>query len=92
MPVQRTQPVPILSLIPVPPTEPMTMADGAEGGDPDGDGEDNRTYCFCERVSYGEMIACDDTQCEREWVSPHVLLAYIKFFIDFPYSSSILHV
>jgi len=34
--------------------------------DPDGDGDD-RTYCFCDRVSYGEMIACDDDNCEREW-------------------------
>ncbi|KAF8665276.1 hypothetical protein AX16_000297 [Volvariella volvacea WC 439] len=41
--------------------------DGAtEAGDDGGDGDD-RTYCFCDGVSYGEMIACDDTGCEREW-------------------------
>ena len=24
-------------------------------------------YCVCERVSYGEMIACDNPTCLREW-------------------------
>ncbi|KXN85703.1 Chromatin modification-related protein png1 [Leucoagaricus sp. SymC.cos] len=39
----------------------------AEAGDVDGDNDDGRTYCFCDGVSYGEMIACDDESCEREW-------------------------
>lgn len=30
-------------------------------------GEDTTTYCFCEQVSYGEMVACDDDSCDREW-------------------------
>jgi hypothetical protein len=38
-----------------------------EVGEGDGEGDD-RTYCFCEGISYGEMIACDDVNCEREWV------------------------
>ena len=42
-------------------------ADPTDAGDGDGDGDD-RTYCFCDGPSYGEMIACDDGQCEREWV------------------------
>ncbi|ERN15806.1 PHD finger protein ING1 isoform X1 [Amborella trichopoda] len=25
------------------------------------------TYCFCNQVSYGEMIACDNTYCKIEW-------------------------
>lgn len=25
------------------------------------------TYCLCGRVSFGEMIACDDDECEIEW-------------------------
>jgi inhibitor of growth protein 3 len=37
-----------------------------EVGEGDGEGDD-RTYCFCEGISYGEMIACDDVNCEREW-------------------------
>ena len=41
--------------------------DTTDAGDADGDGDD-RTYCFCDGVSYGEMIACDDENCEREWV------------------------
>jgi inhibitor of growth protein 3 len=46
-------------------------ADGgvAEGGEAEGDGDD-KTYCFCDGVSYGEMIACDELDCEREWVRP----------------------
>ncbi|PPQ99507.1 hypothetical protein CVT24_005297 [Panaeolus cyanescens] len=40
-------------------------ADTTDAGD--NDMEDNRTYCICDGVSYGEMIACDDSTCEREW-------------------------
>ena len=25
------------------------------------------TYCVCERVSFGEMVACDNDRCAREW-------------------------
>lgn len=25
------------------------------------------TYCLCDQVSYGEMIGCDNVNCEREW-------------------------
>jgi hypothetical protein len=24
-------------------------------------------YCYCNDVSYGEMVACDNENCEREW-------------------------
>ncbi|CAG8728260.1 13727_t:CDS:1, partial [Acaulospora morrowiae] len=24
-------------------------------------------YCYCKQVSYGEMVACDNTECEIEW-------------------------
>ncbi|KZS99319.1 hypothetical protein SISNIDRAFT_546111 [Sistotremastrum niveocremeum HHB9708] len=24
-------------------------------------------YCFCQRVSFGEMVACDYPKCEKEW-------------------------
>lgn len=50
--------------------------DDAEG---DGDGgdeqDDGRLYCFCNGVSYGDMIGCDDANCEREWVSADRLYA-----------------
>ncbi|KAF9072780.1 hypothetical protein BDP27DRAFT_1319982 [Rhodocollybia butyracea] len=35
-------------------------------GDAEGDGDDKQ-YCFCHRVSFGEMIACDGPSCEVEW-------------------------
>lgn len=34
-----------------------------------GEDTDERRYCFCNNVSYGDMIGCDDDDCEREWVS-----------------------
>lgn len=46
------------------PTNP-TGEGNAEG---DGEQDDNKTYCFCNGVSYGEMIGCDDMNCEIEWV------------------------
>ncbi|CCJ29141.1 unnamed protein product [Pneumocystis jirovecii] len=38
--------------------------------DPDSisnDNDDSQVYCFCQQVSYGEMIACDDSECVFEW-------------------------
>jgi hypothetical protein len=29
--------------------------------------EDELTYCYCNGVSYGEMVGCDAPDCEREW-------------------------
>ncbi|KAG2736545.1 hypothetical protein G9P44_000635 [Scheffersomyces stipitis] len=36
---------------------------------PSGNGEDadNNLYCFCQRVSFGEMIGCDNDDCKYEW-------------------------
>jgi len=28
---------------------------------------DERRYCFCNEMSYGDMIACDNPNCCREW-------------------------
>ena len=42
-----------------------------EEGSPSHGGEDDDTepiYCFCNGVSYGEMVACDNTgNCPKEW-------------------------
>lgn len=38
-----------------------------DGDGPDDGGDDTRTYCYCERVSYGSMIGCDGDDCKREW-------------------------
>jgi inhibitor of growth protein 3 len=52
-----------------------TNALGLNGGGDDleaelegADDQDETLYCFCNRVSFGEMVACDDDNCEREWV------------------------
>lgn len=41
-------------------------------GEADADNDDGRTYCICDTVSYGEMIGCDDDNCERQWVCSFV--------------------
>lgn len=28
---------------------------------------DEPTYCLCDKISYGEMILCDNGQCPIEW-------------------------
>jgi inhibitor of growth protein 3 len=53
----------------------------AEGGEAEGDGDD-KTYCFCDGISYGEMIACDEFDCEREWVCDSIVLPRIGCEID----------
>ncbi|PWN18561.1 hypothetical protein BCV69DRAFT_284865 [Microstroma glucosiphilum] len=40
---------------------------GSGPGSVGGDEADERRYCFCNNVSYGDMIGCDDDACEREW-------------------------
>ena len=47
---------------------------------PDGDGDadmdqDASPYCICHGPSYGEMIGCDNDNCEIEWVSSPSTLA-----------------
>ncbi|KAK9464817.1 hypothetical protein V1512DRAFT_267500 [Lipomyces arxii] len=31
------------------------------------DQESEPVYCYCQQVSYGEMVACDGRDCKREW-------------------------
>ncbi|OJA19910.1 hypothetical protein AZE42_03762 [Rhizopogon vesiculosus] len=38
-------------------------AEGEEGEE----GEDKELYCFCQKLSYGEMIACDNPDCPYQW-------------------------
>ncbi|PIA13898.1 hypothetical protein COEREDRAFT_48061 [Coemansia reversa NRRL 1564] len=28
---------------------------------------DDQPYCFCQQVSYGDMVACDGPDCRHEW-------------------------
>lgn len=39
--------------------------DDSEEHDPDDPNEPR--YCYCNRGSYGEMVACDNDDCPREW-------------------------
>lgn len=44
------------------------LEDDAEAyGGYDDDGDDNKLYCTCQKVSHGNMVACDNDLCEREW-------------------------
>ncbi|GAA6005749.1 uncharacterized protein JCM10292_004620 [Rhodotorula paludigena] len=53
------------------PLSPVAVAAMEEEFDPALDGADDdgdkTLYCFCQRVSFGEMIACDAPDCEHEW-------------------------
>ncbi|KAL3457613.1 hypothetical protein BJX64DRAFT_268656 [Aspergillus heterothallicus] len=48
---------------------PATASDAEEslheGDDEDEDGEPR--YCYCNEISFGEMVACDNDACPREW-------------------------
>lgn len=61
-------------------TEETQGVEDAEGEDVDGeegdDGEDKELYCFCQKLSYGEMIACDNAGCPYQWVSTELVLVY----------------
>jgi hypothetical protein len=57
----------------MPPSNPpsstaSSVAPDAEfsAGEEDDDGDEPR-YCYCNEVSYGNMIACDYSECPREW-------------------------
>jgi inhibitor of growth protein 3 len=41
-----------------------TMRDGEEE---DEDAGDDKKYCLCHNVSYGDMVACDNDNCPYEW-------------------------
>jgi len=45
-------------------------------------GEDEDVYCYCQRVAFGEMVACENAGCPREWVSFSLFLS-----LSFPLSS-----
>lgn len=39
-----------------------TASSGGGGG-----GSNEPTYCYCNQVSFGEMVGCDGDDCKREW-------------------------
>ncbi|VEL10502.1 unnamed protein product [Protopolystoma xenopodis] len=38
-----------------------------ESSNSNGDSADERLYCICRKVSFGDMIACDNPRCKVEW-------------------------
>ena len=40
---------------------------GMAGGIPMPVDPSEPVYCYCQRVSFGEMIACDNEDCAIEW-------------------------
>lgn len=38
-----------------------------QGDDEEEDEDGEPRYCYCDQVSYGEMVACDMERCPREW-------------------------
>lgn len=39
----------------------------AEGEEEEEEGQDDRKYCTCRSVSYGNMVGCDNEECPYEW-------------------------
>ena len=38
-----------------------------QGDEDEEEGENEPRYCYCDGVSYGEMVGCDAEDCRREW-------------------------
>jgi len=62
---------------------PAPVARDSGGGvddeiDPDDEEveENEPRYCYCNEVSYGEMVACDNEECEKQWF--HLRCAGLK--------------
>lgn len=59
------------STVSIPPVFDGEMELEGDGGDPE---QDLSPYCICQRQSYGEMIGCDNDDCDIEWVSSTCIL------------------
>lgn len=49
------------------PEEHDIQIDGDAGLDDEEEDPNEQRYCYCNGVSYGEMVACDNENCAREW-------------------------
>jgi len=47
--------------------DPQRRNDTRDDDEDEADGDEPRYYCFCNQVSYGEMVGCDAEGCPREW-------------------------
>ena len=67
-----------------------TPGDVVAEGDEDGIGDtsnegvqgDEVTYCYCNGVSYGEMVACDREKCSREWYLRTINFSNGRFHLE----------
>lgn len=55
------------SASPTPSSLPRSHQDGPGDHADDDDGDDENLYCICQKVSYGEMVGCDNDNCELQW-------------------------
>jgi hypothetical protein len=56
---------------------------GNDGGGVEGQvqDEDSKPYCVCGQPSFGQMLACDDSECEFEWVGLFFFLLRFFFWV-----------
>lgn len=53
---------------PMPPSSrASSVAPDPEYSDGGEEGDNEPRYCYCNEVSYGNMVACDNENCPREW-------------------------
>ena len=63
------------SASPTPSSVPRSQVDGAADRrsnkraeeEEAGEEEDDEIYCFCQKVSYGDMVGCDNDNCKYQW-------------------------
>ncbi|KIK71461.1 hypothetical protein GYMLUDRAFT_211735 [Collybiopsis luxurians FD-317 M1] len=48
-------------------SEPEPEEEEEEEPDPEDEDGDDKLYCFCQKPSAGDMIACDNNACPYEW-------------------------
>ena len=49
------------------PSSPAQSSEVEIEGDEALDDEEEPRYCYCNQVSYGEMVGCDNDDCQWEW-------------------------
>ncbi|TIB82539.1 hypothetical protein E3Q10_01363 [Wallemia mellicola] len=47
--------------------EDESISDSTKGGITGEADEDENVYCYCQKKSYGEMIGCDNDDCQFQW-------------------------
>ncbi|KAI0323064.1 hypothetical protein OF83DRAFT_1047997 [Amylostereum chailletii] len=66
MPIARNIPIPLVGPGVAAPSVVEPVVQDADA-DADAEADDGKLYCWCNGPSFGDMIGCDDSDCEREW-------------------------